>query len=111
MLYKGSCHCGNVEFEVEGELTGRGGVHLLHLCAQGRSPLGRAARKSEIAAVGTYTFHRHVLTHRFCTVCGIHPYAEDVAGGSERSAYVNIRCMEGIDIDSIPRLAFDGCSA
>ncbi|RVD13660.1 GFA family protein, partial [Mesorhizobium sp. M4B.F.Ca.ET.017.02.2.1] len=43
--------------------------------------------------------------------CGIHPFAEDVGDGSERSAYVNINCLDGIDLAAVQIFDFDGRSA
>jgi len=115
MLYKGSCHCGNVTFEVEDELTGVVECNCSICSRKGALlwavPHVKLRLRAANQAPGAYTFHNHVITHRFCTVCGIHPYAEDVGGGAgDRSAYINIRCIEGIDINSIPRFAFDGRS-
>jgi hypothetical protein len=41
-------------------------------------------------------------------VCGCAPFAEgrDAKGGA--MAAVNARCLDGIDLAPIPRLAFDG---
>jgi hypothetical protein len=60
--------------------------------------------------IGTYTFNNHVIAHRFCKTCGMHPYAEDVASKDDRSAYVNVRCLEGVEPSSFPVFEFDGRS-
>jgi hypothetical protein len=51
----------------------------------------------------SYTFNKHVIQHRFCPTCGIHPYGDAVAA-------VNIRCIEGIDLAAVPVHHFDGRS-
>ncbi|TIX55989.1 MAG: GFA family protein, partial [Mesorhizobium sp.] len=61
--------------------------------------------------LGMYTFGNHVIAHRFCRTCGVHPFAEDVSEGSERSAYVNINCLDDIDLGAVPVIDFDGRSA
>jgi len=38
----------------------------------------------------------------------MHPYAEDAGDAAERTAYVNVRCLEGIDVAALPVIAFDG---
>jgi hypothetical protein len=48
--------------------------------------------------------------HRFCQNCGIHPYAEDVAAKGDRNAYINIRCIEDLDLASVSKFEFDGRS-
>jgi hypothetical protein len=60
--------------------------------------------------LGTYTFNKHVIKHRFCQICGIHPYGEGIDPQGDRMAAINIRCIEGIDLESIPVQHFDGCS-
>ena len=40
----------------------------------------------------------------------MHPFAEDSADKSERMAYVNIRCLDGIDLVKVPLMEFDGRS-
>jgi hypothetical protein len=58
--------------------------------------------------LGSYTFGNHVIAHRFCRTCGIHPFAEDVSEGNERSAYVNVNCLDDLDLDAVPVIDFDG---
>ena len=60
--------------------------------------------------IGTYTFNKHVIKHRFCQTCGIHPYGEGTDPKGNRMAAINIRCLEGIDLESVPVQHFDGRS-
>jgi hypothetical protein len=60
--------------------------------------------------LGTYTFNKHVIKHRFCQTCSIHPYGEGTDPKGNRMAAINIRCLEGIDLDSVPVQHFDGRS-
>ena len=53
---------------------------------------------------------KHLLKHRFCPTCGIHPYAEGKDPKGNEMAAVNVRCLEGIDLASIPVTHFDGRS-
>jgi hypothetical protein len=114
MRYKGSCHCGQVRFEVEGEI-GQVVACNCSICAR-KGALLWAVPRDQLRLLGfdqdlgTYTFNNHVIAHRFCRTCGMHPYAEDVASKDERSAYVNIRCLEGIEPSSFPVFEFDGRS-
>jgi hypothetical protein len=62
------------------------------------------------ADIGTYTFNKHVVKHRFCRTCGIHPYGEGSDPQGNRMAAINIRCLEGIDLEKIPVQHFDGRS-
>lgn len=70
--------------------------------------MGRAAWGDDL---GRYTFGKGAIAHRFCRTCGIHPFAEDVKKGGARSAYVNINCLDDLDLASAPVFDFDGRSA
>ena len=50
----------------------------------------------------TYTFNKHVIRHRFCPMCGIHPYADGKDRSGAPIAAINIRCLEDFDIEKIP---------
>lgn len=56
----------------------------------------------------TYTFNKHVIKHRFCPVCGIHPYGEGTDPKGNAMAAINIRCLEDIDLAAIPVQHYDG---
>jgi hypothetical protein len=60
--------------------------------------------------LGTYTFNKHKIKHRFCPSCGIHPYGEAVAPSGEEMAAVNARCLEGVDLSALQVKHFDGRS-
>jgi hypothetical protein len=114
MKYKGSCHCGKVSFEVEGEIEGAFACNC-SICQRKGSvlwavPRGSLRLLSPQDAASTYTFNKHVIKHRFCPTCGIHPYGEGVGAKGEAMAAINIRCIENIDLESIPIQHFDGRS-
>lgn len=115
MIYQGSCHCGTIAFEVEGEINAAIACNC-SICSRKGSLLWFVARdKLKLLtpedAAATYTFNKHVIKHRFCPRCGIHPYGEGVDPQGRAMAAINIRCLEGIDIDTIPVQHYDGHSA
>jgi hypothetical protein len=59
---------------------------------------------------GTYMFNKHVIKHRFCPICGIHPYGEGTDPKGNRIAAINVRCLEDIDLASVSVTHFDGRS-
>ena len=61
-------------------------------------------------AASTYEFNKHVIKHRFCPTCGIHPYGEGTDPKGNRIAAVNLRCIEGLDLAALPVQNFDGRS-
>ncbi|CAN5807501.1 hypothetical protein BH20PSE1_BH20PSE1_05140 [soil metagenome] len=95
MIYKGSCHCGRVAFEVEGELNEAMACNC-SICSRKGSllwfvPRHRLHLLTSEEGIGTYTFNKHVIKHRFCQICGIHPYGEGVDPKGNRMAAINIR--------------------
>ena len=114
MKYKGSCHCGKVAFEVEGELNGAMACNC-SMCSRKGSLLWFVPRDhlhvlASEADIGTYTFYKHLVKHRFCQTCGIHTYGEGTDPKGNRMGAINIRCLEGIDLESVPVQHFDGRS-
>lgn len=114
MTYQGSCHCGRVAFEVDGEIQGVISCNC-SMCQRKGSllwfvPRASLTLKTPDGNAGTYLFNKHVIRHRFCPVCGIHPYGEGTDPKGNAMAAVNIRCLEGIELDGIAVTAFDGRS-
>lgn len=114
MLYKGSCHCRKIAFEVEGEIDGAMACNC-SMCSRKGSLLWFTSRSNMKLLtpeedIGTYLFNKHVIRHRFCPVCGIHPYAEGTDPKGNATAAINIRCLEGIDLEKVPVQHFDGRS-
>lgn len=114
MKYKGGCHCGGLAFEVEGELE-RATVCNCSICSRKGALLWFVPRENMRLLAGedaaaTYTFNNHVIRHRFCRTCGIHPYGEGRGPDGSEMAAINIRCLDGIDADGVPVEHFDGRS-
>ncbi|WP_323122378.1 GFA family protein [Burkholderia alba] len=114
MLYTGSCHCGNVKFEVEGEIGGALACNC-SICSRKGALLWFVPRDAlhlltPEDALSTYMFNKHVIQHRFCATCGIHPFGEGTDPKGNRMAAINLRCVEGVDLDAIPVQHYDGRS-
>ena len=114
MIYKGSCHCGQVAFEAEGNLekviecncsicSKRGSLHWFI------SP-GNFRLLTPEGSMGTYTFNKHNIKHRYCQKCGCAPYSEGLAPSGNYMVAINARCLEGVDLLAIPVGHFDGRS-
>ena len=113
-MYRGSCHCVRVAFEVEGTID-RAMACNCSICRRKGSllwfvPRERLRLLTPDADASTYTFNKHVIKHRFCPVCGMHPFGEGVDPKGNAMAAVNIRCIEDIDLDAVPVTHFDGRS-
>lgn len=110
--YSGSCHCGKVAFEVEGEIGSALSCNC-SICSRKGSllwfvPRAQFTLKTPEEAASTYLFNKHVIRHRFCPTCGMHPYAEGVDPKGNAMAAVNLRCIEGLDLSTVPVHEFNG---
>jgi hypothetical protein len=114
MKHRGSCHCGKVAFEVEGMID-KGLACNCSICQRKGSLLWFTSRDkftllTPEADAATYLFNKHVIRHRFCATCGIHPFGEGKDPRGQDMVAVNIRCIEGIELDQVPVIHFDGRS-
>lgn len=114
MRHEGSCHCGAVAFEVEGEFT-EGLDCNCSLCRRRGGllafvPRDRLVLKTPEAAISTYTFHRHVLRHHFCATCGIAPFSEGQGPDGQAMAAINLRCLPELDLASLRIQTYDGAA-
>ena len=112
MNYHGSCHCGDVAFDVEGDIK-NAMVCNCSICSRKGSmlwfvPWNQFHLQTPDDATSTYTFNRHLIEHRFCKNCGIHSFAEGVDPKGNKMAAINLRSIEGLDLESIPVTHFDG---
>ena len=114
MRYTGSCHCGHVAFEAEGEIAG-----LLEcncsICRRKGALMWFVPRSAfrlltpeENAA--TYTFASGRIHHRFCPRCGIQPYGEGDDPTHGPMVAINARCLDNVDLAALPVRHFDGAS-
>lgn len=113
-MHKGSCHCGAIEYEVDGTFDEVSECNCSHCSRKGyllwfvpRETV-RLARPD--AAMATYRFNRHVIDHHFCPNCGCAPFGFSTAPDGTATAAINIRCIEGVDLAAVKRVPVDGKS-
>lgn len=111
--YQGSCHCGNVRFEVPLDLSKPAVGCNCSMCARSGSLLqfvGASQFKllNGEESLSDYQFNKNVIHHFFCKNCGIKPFARGKnADGSDMVA-VNTRCLEGVDPATLSVYQHDG---
>jgi hypothetical protein len=114
MTHKGSCHCGRIAFEVEGEPAQVIECNCSHCSRKGyllwfvpRDKLRLGTPESQMA---TYLFNKHVIRHHFCPTCGCAPFGFGTDPKGAPMAAVNVRCLEGLDPARLKTVPFDGRS-
>ena len=110
--YQGSCHCGAVAFEIDAILT----EFTTCDCSLSRKKNAVMTKVHESAfrllkgknVLGLYEWNAHIAKHHFCNICGIYTFhrkrvTPDYFG-------INVHCLNGIDISSIPVIKTDGAN-
>jgi hypothetical protein len=102
--YQGSCHCGEVRFEVDADLD-HVRVCDCSICRRRGALLHRVAEHelrllTPLDGLSLYTFHTQTARDYFCPRCGILPFRRPRTAPEQWS--VNVRCLEGVDLDAIP---------
>lgn len=113
-IYTGGCQCGKVRYEMTGEIgdvlacncsrCGKLGTLLTFVPAENFQLLSGEGATTE------YTFNKGVIHHRFCATCGVESFANGKAPNGAEMIAVNVRCLDGIDLDSLSVKKFDGKS-
>jgi hypothetical protein len=110
VIYRGGCHCGAVQFEVEAperiecqecncSICAKSGY--LHLIV----PKSRFRLVAGDGNLTTYTFNTGVAQHKFCRTCGIKSFY--IPRSNPDGIDVNVRCLEPPPRELIVR-PFDG---
>lgn len=112
MHYQGSCHCGKVAFEVDGEIPEVLACNC-SMCQRRGSLLWFVPRDhlkltTPVESLGTYTFNKHVIKHHFCPNCGIHVFGEAKSPQGTEMAAVNVRVIDGVEIDQLRVKNYNG---
>jgi len=114
MQYRGSCHCGKVAYQVEGEIQEAFSCNC-SLCSRRGGLLWFAPRDHFKLLSGqddltSYTFNKHVIQHQFCKHCGVQSFALGQNQRGDKMAAINIRCLENFEFDKVPVKHIDGRS-
>jgi len=109
-VYRGACHCGAVQFQIDNEITD---IYTCDcsLCAKKNAlmttvPESRLAITSGADRLTLYQWNTKVARHYFCSVCGVYPFHKKRSMPDHYG--VNVRCLEGFDPGAIPVRQADG---
>lgn len=109
-IQRGSCHCGAVRFEAEGELQGLEVCNCSYCARAGFVHWYVAPERFRVLAgedtLVDYQFGTHTSHNLFCPTCGVTPFRR--ARSDPHQIDVNVRCLEGVDADALPTRPFDG---
>lgn len=114
MNYAGSCHCGQIRYQVEAEpgpvmecncsICQRRG-HLLWFM-----PRAKLKLETPESDMKYYSFNKHKIKHYFCPNCGCAPFGMGADDKGNEMVAINVRCLEGVDLGTLEVKHFDGRS-
>ncbi|HET9329768.1 MAG TPA: GFA family protein [Steroidobacteraceae bacterium] len=114
MTHLGSCHCGRIAFEVDGDITQVMQCNCSHCSRKGFllwfAPRAALRLKNPESAMSQYTFNKHAIRHQFCPVCGCAPLAFGTDRSGAAIAGVNVRCLPDVDAAGLQVKQVDGRS-
>ena len=112
--YVGSCHCGAVRYEVETDLARVISCNC-SMCARTGwlltfVPAAKFKLLSGDTALTDYRFHSEKIAHLFCKTCGIKSFGKGSLPNGEEMRAINVRCLEGVDPETLTITKVDGRS-
>jgi len=119
--YLGSCHCEEVRFNVKAEIDCLRACNC-SICSKRGALIFRVGKDdmellSPVEHLSIYKWGTHTGTDYFCSKCGVlpfrqpsHPSKEEIDAGMKRfdGWAINARCLDELDISSIPIETING---
>ena len=102
--YEGSCHCGEVKFEVDMDLD-HVRVCDCSLCRK-RGALNHRVEDSALRILTSlsdmtlYQWHTKTAKDYFCPICGILPFRRPRTAPELWT--INVRCLNNVDLAAVP---------
>ena len=114
MKYTGGCHCGNTKYEVEANLDSVIVCNCSHCQMKGMMlafvPETSFKLLTDKSTLTTYHFNKKVIDHLFCSKCGVQSFGMGKDKDGNGTVAVNVRCLDGVDIDTLNIKKVDGKS-
>jgi hypothetical protein len=110
--YTGGCHCGAVRYRVTTKLEGAMSCNC-SICSKTGTmltfvPATEFDLLSGADALTDYQFGKKRIHHLFCKHCGIRSFGRGAMPDGTPVVAVNVRCLDGVDLDALPVQRFDG---
>ena len=112
--FSGGCHCGKVRYEVTLEL---GTVIACNcsICSKKAHllafvPVDAFSLGSGDSELTDYQFNKMAIHHLFCRTCGIASFAKGIGPDGTPMVSINVRCLDGVNVDELKVHQFDGAS-
>jgi hypothetical protein len=112
--HQGGCHCGNIRYEVKGDVDSAMECNCSHCGKKGfllkfvPSNLFTLLKGDE-ASMSEYRFNKKQIAHRFCPSCGVQTHGRGTGPDGVEMVAVNIRTLDDMP-EGVPITKVDGKS-
>lgn len=114
MRYEGGCHCGSVRYSVELDLTNPITCNCSYCSKRGSILAFTPARNFTLEkgkdSLTEYRFNTKRIAHLFCSCCGMESFARGAMPDGTEMAAINVRCLDGVDPNTLNLQQHDGRS-
>lgn len=112
--YTGGCHCGAVRFDVSAPFDTAISCNC-SICQKKGTLLAFVPADAFSLASGEekltdYQFNKRAIHHLFCSTCGVTSFARGTDPKGNSMVAINVRCLDGIALEDITIVNFDGRS-
>ena len=111
--YAGGCHCKKVRYEVTADLDKVISCNCSICAAHGLLLTFVPATQFKLLSGDDqteYQFNKKKIHHLFCPACGVESFATGQDKSGAKTYAINVRCLDGVDVDAIRPAPFDGRS-
>ena len=107
--YTGGCHWGKVKYEVQTDLAKVLSCNCSHCHKKGLLlnfvDKDKFKLLSGVNNLAEYNFNKKAIRHLFCKTCGVQSFAEGV---TFPKVCVNVRCLDGVEPETLTITPFNG---
>jgi hypothetical protein len=112
--YQGGCHCGSVRYEAKADL-GRVISCNCSICQKHGllltfTPADQFKLLAGADQLSDYQFGKKKIHHLFCRQCGVESFGRGAKPDGTEMIAINVRCLDGVDLDAVKPAPFDGKS-
>jgi hypothetical protein len=103
--YDGGCHCGRVKLRATTDLGTVISCNCSHCASKGLLLSFVTPDRFELLsgedALTDYRFNTHRIAHLFCRDCGVQPFGRGSTREGVQMVALNVRCLDGVDLDAL----------
>jgi hypothetical protein len=114
-IYSGHCHCGAIRFRVRSEPITEAVRCNCSICIRKSAVMSTRYFSPEefeeltgLESLSLYRFGDHMVNHLFCKTCGVYPFHDATTNPGHYR--LNLGCIDGLDVLSLPVRMLDGKS-